>query len=150
MATEPTNGLGYVPLMDGGNPRTITVLAKTIISGGTWVMISGVTTVGSSTASFTSSDFIAEKVSVYGRVNGVAIQDIGSNKYGTIATRGICLMKAGGVVSGGQILAMISGAQYDGVVSITGVDAGSVVEGYVGRALTGAGSESYVAVSLNL
>ena len=151
MAQATTNALGTQILWDGANPRTFTAKAEEILSGGTFVYISGATAcVNSGTSSFVAGDLIALHTANCSRVNGVVLQNTGSNKWCTIATRGTYLMKAGGAVSGGMLVRMCSGANYDAVETITGVDAGSVVEGHVGRALTTAGSENYVVVSLNI
>ncbi len=136
--------------MDGGNPRIFTAVAKEVISGGTWVAISGNTVVGSDSSTFQTSDLVAEKATVFGLVNGIAVQNTGSNKLVPIATRGMYLMKSAGAVSGGQLVSMSSGGSYDAVAPIFGVDAGSVVQGYVGRCIVGAGSEDYCVVDLNL
>jgi len=150
MTTQVTNTLGYVPLMDGGNPRSISFTAKTNISGGTFVVFSGNSNVGSQASSFATSDLVGEAVSVYGRVNGITTQYVGSNTVGTVVTRGLCLVKSAAATSGGQLIAMSSGGNYDAVIPIHGINAGSIVQGYIGRALTCAGSEDYLVASLNI
>jgi len=65
------------------------------------------------------------------------------------------LVKSAGAVSGGHLVVLTSGASAtagnDSVEPLGfSVDAGSVIPGVIGRAITEAGSENYCLVSLNL
>lgn len=157
--TQGTNPLGAVCIFDGENPRTFTAKAREVISGGNFVYISGAATttgvVGSQASSFTVDDLKACKCNTFGRCNGIALNNAGSDEYVTIATRGAYLVKSAGAVSGGGLVGLASGTAStvgnDAVVPIGyGVDTGSVIAAYIGRAITEAGSESYCLVSLNL
>jgi len=157
--TQGTNPLGAVCLWDGENPRTFTAKARETISGGNFVYISGAAAaagvVGSQASSFVTSDLDACKCDSFGRCNGIALNNAGSDELVTIATRGAYLVKAGGAVSGGMLVGLLSGASAtagnDSVINIgVGVDTGSVISSVIGRAITEAGSENYCLVSLNL
>ena len=158
MAVAGGNPLGAVCLWDGENPRTFTALAREVISGGDFVYSSGAAAgnvVGSQAASYVVSDIQVAACDVWGRVNGIALTNAGSGEEITIATRGTYLLKAAGVVSGGVFVSLASGSSaakgFDGVITTsTGVDAGSLLGGMIGRALTSAGSEGYCLVSLNI
>ncbi len=158
MAVAGGNPLGAVCLWDGENPRTFTALARETISGGDFVYSSGAAAgnvVGSQASSYVLSDIQVAACDVWGRVNGIALTNAASGAEITIATRGTYFIKSAGVTSGGQFVTLVSGSSaangFDGVVSVdVGVDAGSVLGGVIGRALTSAGSEGYCLVSLNL
>lgn len=143
------NPLGAVCLFDGENPRTFTGKARETISGGQFVYVSGADAtaqVGSQASSFKTEDLEIALKDKYELCNGMALTNTGSEGEVTIATRGTFLIKAGGAISGGQLL----WAEEDCVQAISSTAAGSEMIGVIGRALTNAGSEDYVLASLNL
>ena len=157
--TQGTNPLGAVCLWDGENPRTFTGKAREVISGGNFVYVSGAAAaagvVGSQASSFKTSDLQVCKCDTFARCNGIALTNAGSDELVTVATRGVYLVKSAAAVSGGHPVVLTSGASAtagcDSVEPLGySVDAGSVVPGIIGRALTEAGSENYCLVSLNL
>ena len=156
MATATINPLGAVAVWDGENPRTFTGRALATVSGGDFVYVSGTTNtgfVGSQASSFKTTDLSVGICHVWAQVNGIALNNAGSGELVTIATRGTYLLKAGGAVSGGMLVTLVSGAGtstgYDGVVN-AGITAVGSWAGIIGRALTTAGSDYYCLVSLNL
>ena len=152
-----TNPLGAVALWDGENPRTFTALAREAISGGNFVYISGAGAagggVGSQASSFSDGDLKAAKCDTWGRCNGIALTNAGSNEAVTIATRGSYLVKSAGAVSGGMFVTLTSGADNthgNDSVSPAGITSTGSWAGIIGRAVSEAGSENYCLVSLNL
>jgi len=143
------NALGAVCLFDGENPRTFTGKARETISGGQFVYVSGADStaqVGSQASSFADGDLEIAIKDKYEMCNGLALTNTGSEGLVTIATRGNFLIKAGGAISGGQLL----WSEEDCVQAISSTAVGSEMIGHIGRALTNAGSEDYCLVALNL
>jgi len=155
MAANTANPYGCVQLADGGTPRVITVRAVTNISGGYWVVGSGVAgaaTVGSGADSFGAGDILgyANTAAVTGsNCFGIALTNIASGADGLVAMRGIFIMPAG---SGTTISSVSAGCP------IAPYDVGAVIGSstlscncYVGRALTsaGGGDSSFSIISLN-
>jgi len=143
------NPLGAVCLFDGENPRTFTGKAMEVISGGQFVYVSGAdgtAQVGSQAASFADDDLKVALKDKYEMCNGIALTNAGSDDLVTVATRGTYLIKAGGAISGGMLLA----SDEDCVLAISSAAVGSEFIGVVGRSFTNAGSEGYVLASLNL
>ena len=131
----------YVPVLDGGVPRTITGRAREAISGGQFVFASGAANVVniSGLQSFVTSD-ILYAVSASGlQYNGIALANAGSNESLTIATRGLFIVGAEDTVTAGYPVVSVG---FDGVVNA--VAAGPSI----GRAITSAGSEGYCLVEL--
>lgn len=131
----------YIPVLDGGVPRTITGRAREVISGGQLVYASGANNVVniSGLASFVTAD-IKYAVSASGNLfNGIAIANAGSNGLVTIATKGTFIMGAEATTTAGLT---VTSAGADGVGN--DATAGTVI----GRALTSAGSEGYCVVEL--
>jgi len=143
------NPLGAVALFDGENPRTFTGKARETISGGQFVYVSGADAtaqVGSRASSFADGDLEIALKDTYEMCNGLALSNAGSEDLVTIATRGKFLVKAGGAISGGMLVS----CEEDCVLAISSAAVGSEMIGYIGRALTNAGSEDYCLVALNL
>jgi hypothetical protein len=108
MAVSQRNPNGAVGIFDGGTPRTFTIKARENISGGYWVNgSSALGAVGSDSSSYTSSDIEGYTVStvIGSLVIGLAITDIASGTYGTVASRGTFLMPAGSGFIGSLVLA---------------------------------------------
>jgi len=144
-----TNSLGFVPIMDGGNPRMITGIAKEAISGGEYVFASGANNVVSSGAnSFVSSDLEIATGASGAQCNGVAIGNAGSTGAIAFMSRGVVLSTANGTVTAGFPL------QVDGNNSVANLGSATIAAGTfgkaVGRALTSAASGGHCLVNLNL
>jgi len=134
------NPAGFVPIMDGGNPRIISGKAREAISGGQLVFCSG-GIVSSGANSFDPSTDILVCTGASGiSFNGIALHNAGSNSTISFAQRGAYIITAAGTTVAGATVVANGG---DAVV--TGTAAGTVV----GRALTAAGSEGYLLVELN-
>lgn len=159
------NPNGAIGIADGGAPRTLTILARADISGGWWVNgSSSIGVVTSGATSYASSDIEGFPVAnqIGSNVIGLAINNIASGAYGTIAMRGIFLLPgASGVAVGsiypgvtvsagsaGTVVPNISGT-LTGVVPGTAVGVSNVP---VGRALTFGGGpvSEFLAVAINL
>ncbi len=104
------NTLGAVPIFDGENPRTYTGRARTVISGGNLVVVSGAANVvGSSADTFATTDIIVDIIQGANYANGIALNNAGSNTLVTVATQGAYLVRAATLLSGGVAVAPFSG-----------------------------------------
>ena len=142
------NPVGYVPIMDGGNPRIIGGIARANISGGVFCFASGADAVVSSGAnSFVNTDLLFAGDASGNQFTGICMQDTGSNTEISIVTRAAVLCVANGdVVVGGQVV-----CDGNNAVAAIGSTASSIHHSNaIGRALTGAGSEEYCLVDINL
>jgi len=140
------NPYGAEVLFDGENPRTFTGKARTAISGGDLVVVSGAATSLSSGAdSFATSDIVVDIIHDSDYANGIALQNAASGANVTFATRGAYLVRAAGLISGGHAVVPFSG-------TVQGVAPASTSVAYsgtqVGRAITAAasGTNSYLLV----
>ena len=147
MANVTTNPMGVQCVFDGANPRIITAKARQVISGGYFVQFSGAAAgaVGSSIANFASANLECCIMDNPHQCNGIALQNIASGAYGTIATRGAFLLRAGNAVSGGA--AVVPTATGDCVNSVGYGTTGSIMP--IGRAMSNGGSEAFVLVNLS-
>lgn len=147
MANVTTNPMGVQCVFDGENLRSFTGKARAVISGGYFVQVSGVAAgaVGSSIANFSPDDLEICIMDNPHQCNGIALQNIASGAYGTIATRGMFLLRAGNAVSGGA--AVVPTATGDCVNSTSYTSTGSIMP--IGRALSNGGSEAFVLVNLS-
>ncbi len=136
----------YVPVLDGGVPRTITGRAREAISGGQFVFASGAANVVnvSGLQSFVTSDILYAVSASGAQFNGIALANAGSNESLTIATRGLFIVGAENTVTAG--FPVLTGGA-DGVLNYT-LALGSVGNHPIGRAVTSAGSEGYCLVEL--
>jgi len=98
------NSAGYVPVFDGGNPRTIGGYAREVISGGQFVFASGVTnTVSSGANSFATTDILFSVAASGAKFNGIcATTKAASGATIAVATRGMFIVVANGTVTNGQ------------------------------------------------
>jgi len=164
------NELGIQVVFDGACPRTITGKARENISGGCFVVCSGtaVTTgvITSGATSFVASDIeFALCTTSFGsgveQINGISLAPIASGAYGTIATRGAYIVKAGGSVLEGTLVEALSATCVQtlgskavptnpqaGVGNVSCKIPGATT---IGRALTGAtsGTNIYTLVYFN-
>ena len=134
------NPAGFQPLYDGGSPKIISGRAREVISGGQLVSLSG-GTVSSGANSFDPKTDLLFHVSTVSGLDfvGIALANAGSNGVVSVATEGTYILTSAGTIVAGRTVVANGG---DAVVQ--GTAAGTVI----GRALTAAGSEGYVAVSL--
>ena len=156
-----TNELGATVVFDGEVPRTITYKAREAISGGEFVLFSGTgnSPTGSQLSSYTSADIegtlVSTNASGVEQINGIALADVASGAYGTAATRGAYIVKAGGSVIEGTIVEAM------GNHSVQTLSSGIVPAGFhskvggaknIGRAVTPAasGTSNYAIVYLNI
>ena len=141
-----TNTMGAVVLFDGGNPRTFTAKARTVISGGQIVVTSGAANVVTSGAnSYATGDIIVDLLNNSNRANGIALINTGSNEYVTVATRGAYIVRCSDIVSGGNAVYPRSGT-FQSVSAIP--DNISYSGTNIGRAMTASasGTSSYALV----
>ena len=142
---------GAQVIFDGANPRIIQgVAAEDILAGALVVSSAGTTAqkVGSVTSTYSPQDieFTAIKDGIH--CNGIALQTVssGTTAYVSVATRGTYLLRAAGIISGGQPLSPVSGTTQgvagaevltvtSGTVSSTGT-----VNTTIGRSLTNSAS----------
>ena len=147
------NTLGLVVLGDGENPRTFSGRARTIISGGDLVFVSGAANpIGSGVSTFSTSDVVVTLIEDSDFCNGIALQTVGSNEVVTVARRGDFIVRSAGIISGGQTIIPISG----GTGFLPAVGAGNISISYsgteIGRAITASasGTSLYTLVGFNL
>ena len=146
-----SNPLGAQCLLDGAVPRTLSAIALETISGGQWVTFSGTALVVSGVESFQSADLTAIAAIDNTLCNGLAINNAGSDEWVTVATRGAYLCSAGGIVSGG---ALVAHNESGCVQNHRGTNSGTsiLLDTPVGRALTtsASGTALYSLINLNL
>ena len=160
MATASPSGAQVV--FDGENPRSFTGVSAGSIYGGQLVVSNAGTTaqkVGSIVSTYSANDVEILPVKDSNHVNGIALQTVmsGTSNYVPVATRGTYILRAAGIISGGQTLTVASGT-IQGVrgqaISVTSgtVSSTGTAEAVVGRALTNSasGTDLYVLASLNL
>jgi len=151
---------------DGGNPRIFTGVATGSVLAGMLVVSNAATTaqkVGSVTSTYAPADIEILPVKDSRHCNGIAVQTVtsGTTKYVPIATRGTYLLRAAGVISGGQTLIAVSGtaqgvAGVDPTITVTSGTVSSTgtypAEAHIGRAKTNSasGTNLYVLADVNL
>ena len=144
------NPLGAVVVFDGENPRTFTGRARTAISGGNLVVVSGApNAVSSGTDSFATSDIVIDILNNSNFCNGISLNTVGSNGLVTVATRGVYIMRAAGAVSGGVSVVPFSGTNQAVIAqAINAASSGTTI----GRAMTaiGSGTTRFGLIDLNL
>lgn len=148
------NPAGLVMVADGGAPRIISGYAREIISGGCFVFGStAANVVSSGTNSFTASDIKFCTNATGNIVNGMALNTAASGAPIAVVTRGVVICLADGTVTAGapvQVTGVnaVRDSTSNGSQSAAILGSGTVFP--VGRAITGAGSEGYCLVHLNL
>ena len=141
---DTTTGVQDI-IFDGEVPRSFTGRAREILSGGQFVTVSGGQgVVGSTTALFNPGSIVVALIGTDLDQNvGIALHNAGSNEIVTVATRGMYITKALGIVSGGYPVVPLSGTT-QGVLAAVGV-AGSSAG--VGRAITAAADGEFLLVN---
>lgn len=147
MAAGIGNPAGFVQVLDQGAPSYVTGIARSNLSGGVWVFVSGAADlVSSGTNSFVAADIQFAGDASGTLVNGVVIQSAASGAPVTVLTRGVIIALADGTVTAGaaQVVAGVNG--------IRDMSTGSLATTLapVGRALTGATSGGYALIAVNL
>ena len=137
--------LQYVPVLDGGCPRTVTGYAKEYISGGAFVMCSGAAGVVnvSGLSSLATTD-IQFAIASGAQFNGIATHAAASGAPITVASAGMFIVGCEVAVTAGYPV-LANGA--NGVAPYT-LALGSVGNHPIGRSWTSAGSEGYCAVTI--
>lgn len=133
------NPAGYVPIYDFGSPKLVSGYARTAMSGGALVFISGAgDTVSSGANSFVpKADLLFTTVASGNLFNGIATQTAASGASVTVAVEGVAIITANGTVTCGQTVLC------DGNDAVAnGTTAGTVI----GRALTTATSGGFALV----
>lgn len=143
-ATGIGNAVGYVPVLDGGNPRIVPGKARQNISGGVFVFASGADgTVSSGLDSYVTND-IEFAIDASGlQFNGIAVNDTASGNTVAVATKGACLVVANGTVTAGFPVLC------DGENSVANTAISADAAAKIGRALTSAASGGFCIVDLN-
>ena len=143
MAVNPA---GFQQLGGGADPRIITGKALAALSGGQFVNTSGVEDVVSSGVnSYGAAEILFDTVASGITVNGILLQNAGSNDFVAVLRTGDIIVRAAGTISGGQPV-HANGA--DAVVGAVGSQAHGWA-GVCGRAITGATSGVYLLVGFN-
>lgn len=148
------NGGALDIVFDGEVPRSFTGVARTVISGGQFVTVSGTQDcTGSTVATFKPGSIVLDIMHNDFNAVGIALHNAGSNQLLSVATRGAYITMATGIISGGMAVYAQSGT-YQGVSPIIG----SVVEtkamllqsgAQCGRALTAAAIGSFLLVNFS-
>ena len=143
---DSTTGITDI-IFDGEVPRSFTGRARTVISGGQFVTVSGgAQVIGANTSSFIPGSIVVDIINAdLNQRVGIALHNAGSNEIVTVATRGMYITRAGGLISGGYPVVPGSGTIQHVVPVIAGV--GSVA--HTGRAITAAasGTANYLLVN---
>lgn len=141
-----TNSAGFVPILDGGLPRTISGRAKEAISGGELVFASGANNVVSSGAkSFATSDIQFATGASGAQFVGVAMYNAGSNETLSVVRRGDIIMTANAAVTASF---PVSCDGNNSVANAGSVAANLAHQRNIGRAITSAASGGHVIVEL--
>jgi hypothetical protein len=149
-----TNPLGAVCVFDGDSPRTFTGKARTTISGGNLVVVSGAANgIGSGADTFATSDIVVDLLANSDTCNGIALHNAASGANVTVATRGSYIVRCGGVVSGGNLVIPVSGTtQCVALYGHVGSPNYALTGTPIGRAqiASASGTALYTLVSLNV
>lgn len=132
------NGGALDIIFDGGVPRSFTGRARTVISGGQFVVVSGASnTVGSCISSYIPGSIVIDLIHDSNYANGIALYNVGSNEVLAVATRGQYIANVADAISGGHAVIPFSG-------TVQAVKAQSTSISYsgttIGRAITAADS----------
>ena len=153
MATQLSNPLGAIQVLDFGSPKVITAYAREIISGGALVYASGVPDVVSSGLNtFVSSDVTTAGGASGAQFLGMALQDTASGAACSVAVDGVFIVGCAGsvyssqpVLTGGSSLV----ANLGSFIVTSDKDSAGTAGKKIGRALTGAIAGEYALVGFN-
>ena len=149
MATGIGNTVGYVPLVDGENPRIITGYAREVLSGGVFAFGSSVAdTVSSGLDSFATSDLQFSSDASGAAFNGVVVNTTASGAEVAIARQVTILALAAGTVTAGHKVGCdgVNGVHNTGSFALDAQ--GATIDRTIGRALTTATSGNYAVVDI--
>src|SRR3990167_7990574 len=134
----PANGGALDIIFDGEVPRTFTGRARTVISGGQFVTVSGAANViGSTIADFITGSIVVGLLVDSNHAVGIALKNTGSNQLVTVATRGTFITTYSDAISGGVGVYPVSGT----IQSVASVPSSISFSGtQVGRAITAGAS----------
>lgn len=134
-------------ISDGEVPRSFTGRARTVISGGQFVTVSGAANVvGSTVQNFIPGSIVFDLIAGGNYAVGIALHNVGSNGVLSVATRGVYIVTSADIISGGVGVYPFSGP-VQGVKSIP-IDI-SYSGTQVGRALTAAASGTNIWTLVN-
>ncbi|MCH7534267.1 MAG: hypothetical protein IH948_00695 [Bacteroidetes bacterium] len=140
-------------LADGESPRTFSARADEVISGGQYVVAAGgANAIGSTSADFIPGSLVVSILADSDYVNGIALNNVGSNGVLSVATRGTYIATAAGVISGGHKVFPISGTVQGVIGDPARVGDKSHYSGtHIGRSLMPAasGTNKFVLVDFN-
>ena len=143
------NGGAVDIISDGEVPRSFTGRARTVISGGQFVTVSGAANVVGSVASlYIPGSIVIDLIANSNYAVGIALHNAGSNGTLSVATRGVYIATSADAISGGAAVYLISGT----VQGIGAVPVGISYSGaQVGRAITAAesGTNLFALVNFN-
>lgn len=153
---------GAQVLFDGENPRSFTGVATADLLAGMLVVSNAATTaqkVGSVVSTFSPTDIELLPIKDSEHINGLSLNTVssGTTNYDSVATRGTYILRAAGVVSGGQSITGVSGTIQGVKGAVVTVTSGTVsstgtADAVIGRALTNSasGTNLYVLATLNV
>lgn len=149
------NPIGAVIVGDGNNPRIFTGRARTTITAGDLVVVSGAANVVSSGAdSFITSDVVVDLIHDSHYCNGIAVTNAGSNSLVSVARQGDFIVRSAGIISGGQSVVPFSGTVQGVVAQSTGsATAGGRIGMTIGTSITAAASgtaNNFTLIGLNI
>lgn len=132
------NGGATDIVFDGEVPRSFTGRARTVISGGQFVVTSGAgNCIGSDIALYSAGSIVIGLLVGQDYANGIALHNAGSNEWLGVATRGTYITASAGSFPGGANVIPISG-------TVQGVGEFPVGISYsgtcIGRAITASSS----------
>ena|SRR3990167_1632090 len=132
------NGGALDIIYDSEVPRSITGRARTVISGGQFVVVSGAANVvGSTIAGYIPGSIVFGLLATSNYANGIALHNAGSNEVLSVATRGVYITTSSDVISGGHGVFPVSGTiQSVGAISTSISYSGTEI----GRAITASAS----------
>ena len=146
MTATAGNPVGYVPVVDGGNPRLVTAYAMEAISGGELVFASGAAgVVSSGLNSYAATDITVAAEASGAQFMGVAMQTVASGAAVAVATRGAMILLADGTVTASYPVQTVG---ENAVVNLGSVAGNLAALRSIGRAYTSAGSEQYCIVDI--
>lgn len=101
---DPNIGGAQFVVADGGVPRSFTGRARTVISGGQFVVTSGAANaIGATSSTFNPGSIVLDLIHDSDYANGIALTNAGSNELVTVIQNGIwAAVCGGGEGSGGQ------------------------------------------------
>lgn len=137
------NPLGFVPIFDGGVPRTMTVLASAGVTGGQLVYFSGANgNLSSGLDSYVTSDIAIGGLASGTLFNGVVLTPgntaSGTSNYAVVALDGVVISTADATTTGGEAVRSLGNDSVGDIGSLGGTALRLGVK--IGRAISNAAS----------